>query len=78
MLKNAKTSHIGPASYDLQTQSFYRDGESSRTVVLNPGDSVFVSSVENVYLTDDIAARVLIKNSRLRQGLALDAPLYSP
>lgn len=78
VLKNAKTSHVGPVSYDLETQSFYRDGESSKTVVLNPGDSVFVSSVEDVYLTEDIAARVLIKNSRLRQGLTLDAPLYFP
>lgn len=78
VLQNAIEGNIGPVTYDLRTQAFHRDNESMRAVTLNPGDSVFVSSVENICLPEDIAARILIKNSRLRQGLSLDAPLYFP
>ena len=34
--------------------------------------------VEGVQLPHTIAARVLLKNSRIREGLTLDAPLYFP
>ena len=37
-----------------------------------------MGSKETVALPGDLAARVLLKNSRIRQGLALDAPLYFP
>ena len=78
VLREARKEQIGPVSYDLRTESFHKNGSNLAEVALAPGDSVFVSSIENVYLSDDLAARVLIKNSRLRQGLTLDAPLYFP
>ena len=43
-----------------------------------PGDSVFVATKESIHLPKNLVARVLIKNSRLRQGFTLDAPLYFP
>ncbi|WP_169173257.1 dCTP deaminase domain-containing protein [Bifidobacterium oedipodis] len=45
---------------------------------LNPGDSVFVASKEVLNLPSDMTAQVLLRNSRIRQGLSLDAPLYFP
>ena len=78
VLNGAKEANVGPVSYDLQTKGFYVDGKQKAEVELSPGDSVFVGSKETISLPRDIAARVLLKNSRIRQGLSLDAPLYFP
>ncbi|MDO4849316.1 MAG: hypothetical protein Q4B45_06075 [Coriobacteriia bacterium] len=77
-LVDAVETNIGPVSYDLRTKCFYANGAELSEVELSPGDSVFVGSVESVHLQNDVAARVLLKNSRIRQGLSLDAPLYFP
>ena len=77
-IEGGRDSSVGPVSYDLATRGFYtRDGEAER-VELMPGDSVFVGSEEVLHVPEAMAARVLLKNSRIRQGLALDAPLYFP
>ena len=78
VIKDANPGNVGPVSYDLTTSRFYRDGKDLTEVELAPGESVFVGSREVVHLPSDIAARVLLKNSRIRQGLSLDAPLYFP
>ena len=82
VLENGQDENAGPVSYDLTTQNFFTSKESYRqaltTYMLNPGDSVFVASVEIINLPDDLACSVLVKNSRLREGLRLDAPLYFP
>lgn len=43
-----------------------------------PGESVFVGSQEIVHLPNTLAASVILRNSHIRQGLSLDAPLYFP
>lgn len=82
VIKDANKENVGPVTYDLSTGSFFSDPDSyakkNRAVVLNPGDSTFVASKEIIALPNDYACRVLIKNSRIRQGLRLDAPLYFP
>lgn len=78
VLSDATEANIGPVSYDLRTKCFYADGDELSEVELEPGDSVFVGSIETVRLPGDVAARVMLKNSRIRQGLTLDAPLYFP
>lgn len=78
VLCDAVADNIGPVSYDLTTQAFYtNEGKSSR-VELAPGDSVFVACREVIALPVDLTARVLLRNSRIRQGLSLAAPLYFP
>lgn len=78
VLRDADPANVGPVTYDLRTDAFLVSGKRSESCSLEPGESVFVASKESIALPDDLAARVLIKNSRLRQGLALDAPLYFP
>lgn len=80
VLANASEENIGPVSYDLTTDYFYSKsvGSKATSVTLAPGDSVFVASKERLSLSNDLAARVLLRNSRIRQGLSLDAPLYFP
>lgn len=79
VLRNADVSNIGPVTYDLRTDGFYTDGDNRQSEVeLGPGDSAFVSCVESIQLPNDLTASVLLRNSRIRQGLSLDAPLYFP
>lgn len=78
VLQNANEHNIGPVSYDLTTKSFYSKDSEKSYADLMPGDSIFVSSEEVIDLPSDLAARVSLRNSRIRQGLTLDAPLYFP
>lgn len=78
VLDNADLSKVGPVSYDLTTRAFYTNDGEQASVTLLPGDSVYVASKEAIHLPDNLVARVLLKNSRMRQGLSLDAPLYFP
>lgn len=78
VLQNANESNIGPVSYDLTTKAFHSKKDEKSNADLMPGDSVFVSSKEIIDLPDYLAARVSLRNSRIRQGLTLDAPLYFP
>lgn len=64
--------------YDLTTSSFFDEGGSHASYTLKPDQSVFVGSKEAINLPSDLAARVLLRNSRIRQGLSLEAPLYFP
>ncbi len=69
VLLNAVASNIGQVTYDLRTDGFFIDGNKRAEVELNPGDSTFVSCVECVQLPSDLTASVLLRNSRIRQGL---------
>lgn len=66
-------------SYDLHTASFTRSKEvNSETCNLAPGESVFVVCKEVVRMPQNLAGRIILRNSRIRQGLSLDAPVYQP
>lgn len=78
VLEGADKGSIGPVTCNLHTKDFVTDGTRGASVVLGPGDSAFVECQESVRLPQDLAARVLIRNSRIREGLSLDAPLYFP
>lgn len=64
--------------YDLRAKQFTVGGELKSTVLLKPGESTFVEPVEAVNIPNDLMAQVVLKNSRIRQGLSLDAPIYQP
>lgn len=71
-----RTTNIG---YDLTTDSFCVGvGDERKQIELAPGESVFVKSVEAVYLNSKTMAQVTLRNSRIRQGLELTAPVYQP
>lgn len=78
VLSGADASTVGQISCDLQTESFFTNAGKSDSATLAPGESVFVSCVECINLPDNLTATVLLRNSRIRQGLSLDAPLYFP
>lgn len=73
-------SQVQAIGYDLQTKCFYRESEETEVtrVTLQPLDSIFVQCKEQIHLPDDMSARVVLRNSRIRQGLSLTAPIYYP
>ncbi len=79
LLENFQESHITNIGYDLVIDQFTNhQQESSINYLLVPGDSVFVRTKESVNMPHDLAARIVLRNSRIRQGLSLDAPVYQP
>lgn len=78
VLSGASDKGIGPVSYDLTVKEYCTADGAVNHVELEPGDSVFVASNEVIRLPDDLTAEVRLRNSRIRQGLTLDAPLYFP
>ena len=64
--------------YDLRTASFCYHGKMVETVELRPGESVFVQSQETIVFDSSTIGKVILKNSRIRMGLTMDAPIYQP
>lgn len=64
--------------YDLRTKAFYDDNGEHASKLLVPGESVMVSTEEIINMPVDMAAIVHDRNSRIRQGLSVAAPIYQP
>lgn len=74
-----KESSVTNIGYDVTTKAFYSDDRKEvNEVCLEPGESVFASSAEIIKVPKDYCVWVVLKNSRIRQGLSLDAPVYQP
>lgn len=72
-------TQLGALCYDLVSDRFFtEEGKDFRTFELMPAASVFVQCREVIHLPDNLAATVILRNSRIRQGLALSAPVYHP
>lgn len=69
---------VGSVAYDLQCDSFGIENSEVDKVTLAPGDSAFVKSIEGIDVPPNMIVRVLLRNSRIRQGLSLEAPVYQP
>ena len=79
MLKPFCAEQVTNIGYDLQTDCFLLDTKTAKSEVdLAPGDTVFVRATEELNLPDYMAAAVQLRNSRIRQGLSLTAPIYQP
>ena len=64
--------------YDLRTKAFFDESGEHTEKVLLPGESVMVSAEEILEMPKNIAAVVHDRNSRIRQGLSVLAPVYQP
>lgn len=79
VLLNADSGHVGSISYDLRTKYYVqKDNDFKLEYQLAPGESVFVACEEIVHMPDDMVGRIILRNSRIRAGLMLDAPVYQP
>ena len=54
------------------------DSKNQASYELQPSEVVFVKTQEEIFIPHDLLGRLAEKNSRMRQGLKIDAPLYHP
>lgn len=79
-----KIEGLGAISYDLHTKEIIivsnedPHHKSCETYQLNPGSTVFISTIENVNMPNDCIGMITPRNSRIRIGLQISAPVYHP
>ena len=81
ILKNANAENIGAISYDLIIDEIIctsKPIQKCTQMQLEPHEVVFISCKVDIFLRDDLVAFVEERNSRIRQGLFIDAPVYQP
>ena len=78
LLEDFSAECVTNIGYDLRAEQFIADGQTAAKAVLAPGESVFVGTKEKIKLPDDMTGRIVLKNSRIRQGFSMDAPVYQP
>lgn len=78
LLENYDPNCITNIGYDLRAEYFVSGDKKVPNVSLKHGESAFVATTENIRLPNDMLGRIVLKNSRLRQGLSMDAPVYQP
>lgn len=77
-IKNVLLESIDSVSFDLHINKFMVDDGEVFSKELDPGETVIVECLEEVELPKDLFGTVIQKNSRLRSGLVVNAPVYRP
>lgn len=87
IIKNYKETQIKNISYDLIIEKIIvsqkiKDTEENRASYthyeINPGETVFVSTMETISLPNNLFAKIIPRNSCIRQGIDICAPIYQP
>lgn len=76
IIKGFKEENLGSVSYDLAIDVFCNGDKTE--IELNPFDSIFAKSNEEILIPNNMIGIPAEKNSRMRQGLKVDAPIYQP
>ena len=74
------STSVTSVGYDLRTAAIYQDGERVMgcALQLQRGESVLIASGEVVHFGARDVGHVYLRNSLIRAGLTIDAPLYQP
>lgn len=82
IIKNTIPENFQTLSYDLRIEKIIIvNGDSKRELdkyQLSPGSIVFVSTIEDICLPNNVVGTVVQRNSIIRRGLSVNAPVYLP
>ena len=78
IIENANAENFGNISYDLFIKEILVEGEHKAEYDLKPAESVFVSTIEILNVPLNMFAQVVPRNSAIRLGLDINAPIYQP
>ncbi len=85
IIENADPDNYKEIGYDLRIQKIYhksklfgKKNNTSTSFELAPGSTVFVGTVEVLNMPLDLTGVIVQRNSLLRTGLRVDAPVYHP
>lgn len=82
LIENFSTANVSSISYDLKVKEVFwtkddKEMHGSKHT-LHAGESVFVSSQEILHMPDDLVGFIVPRNSSIRMGLDIAAPVYRP
>lgn len=83
IIENPEPMNFGKISYDLRVEKIIVDPkglnkEEKDNFILAPGGTVFVATIEDINMPLDMIGIVTQRNSIIRNGLSIDAPIYHP
>ena len=81
LVEGFNASCAGAISYDLRIDYVFGntpDHKQLEQYTLQPGETVFIASKENLNLPNNVAAHVIERNSSVRKGLSIASPVYIP
>lgn len=74
-----KEENVNCISYDLTLDyCIDRNGEKHNEFEIQPGETIFICTLEKLKIPTNILGRIAEKNSRMRQGLVVSGPHYQP
>ncbi len=77
--ENFKDESLKGIAYELTIDSVINDdGKECASLELDPGQTVYVKSAETIAIPDNLCGKVIQRNSVMRAGLSVDAPVYIP
>lgn len=80
-LKNCDDKNFHNVAYDLRVNDIIWVDDDTRKAdshVLKAGESVFVATIETIEMPDDCIGQIIPRNSSIRMGLDIEAPVYQP
>lgn len=81
LIENVPDESIGAISCDLCIEYIIHNSEKEKkceSFDLLPGETIIVATKEIINMPEDMIAHIIPKNSRLRMGISIDAPVYQP
>ena len=81
IIQNAIPDNFYEIGYDLTIRSIILGTQKKDTISsydLHPGTTVFISTEESVKMPNNVIGEVIQKNSLIRKGLQIEAPVYQP
>lgn len=78
IVSNYKPENLGCVSYDLTISDIIIDDKECKEYVLKPQEFVMIKTNEEIKIPTNMVGKVGEKNSLLRLGLFVSAPIYHP
>lgn len=78
IIAGADENNFGNISCDLLIKEILVGSAHLTEYELKPGECVFVATVETVQIPPNMFAQVVTRNSAIRLGLEVSAPIYQP
>lgn len=81
LIEHCVPDNISSISYDLRIENIFSPDDKDKkhtSYILEPGETVFIASIENINLPHDCLGIIIQRNSCIRMGLSLASPVYQP
>lgn len=78
VIEGAPSESFGNIACDLLIKELIVGNEHLSEYELKPAESVFIATLEKVNVPPDMFAQVIPRNSAIRLGLTIAAPIYQP